>query len=38
MLSAGQKLRAIRDHLGLTMRDVENASLRVAERLSLIHI
>ena len=32
MLSAGQKLRAIRDHLGLTMRDVENASLRVAER------
>lgn len=32
MLSAGQNLRAMRDQLGLTMRDVENASLRIAER------
>jgi transcriptional regulator with XRE-family HTH domain len=32
MLSAGQSLRALRDKLGLTMRDVENASLRIAER------
>ncbi len=28
----GQGLRTIREHLGLTMRDVEAASLRIAER------
>ena len=32
MISAGQNLRILRDQLGLTMRDVENASLRIAER------
>jgi transcriptional regulator with XRE-family HTH domain len=32
MISAGQNLRVLRDQLGLTMRDVENASLRIAER------
>ncbi len=32
MLSAGNDLRKIRDRLGLTMRDVENASLLIAQR------
>ena len=32
MISAGQNLRVLRDQLGLTMRDVENASLRIAEK------
>ena len=32
MISAGQNLRVLRDQLGLTMRDVENASLRIAQR------
>jgi len=32
MLSAGIDLRKIRDRLGLTMRDVENASQSIAER------
>lgn len=32
MLSAGIDLRKIRDRLGLTMRDVENASALIAER------
>lgn len=31
MLSAGIDLRKIRDRLGLTMRDVENASIRIAQ-------
>ncbi len=29
-LTAGQRLRALREQLGLTIRDVENASLRIA--------
>jgi len=32
MFSGGQNLRALREQLGLTMRDVENASARVAEK------
>jgi transcriptional regulator with XRE-family HTH domain len=32
MLSAGIDLRKIRDRLGLTMRDVENASTRISQR------
>ena len=32
MLSAGNDLRKIRDRLGLTMRDVENASQLISER------
>lgn len=32
MISAGQNLRLLRDQLGLTMRDVETASQRIAER------
>jgi len=32
MLTAGQDLRKIRDRLGLTMRDVENASQTIAEK------
>lgn len=32
MLSAGIDLRKIRDRLGLTMRDVENASLSISQR------
>ena len=32
MLSAGIDLRKIRDRLGLTMRDVENASVSIAQR------
>jgi transcriptional regulator with XRE-family HTH domain len=32
MLSAGIDLRKIRDRLGLTMRDVENASVAISER------
>jgi hypothetical protein len=32
MQSAGQSLRGMREQLGLTMRDVENASSRIAER------
>ena len=31
--NAGQKLRALREALGCTMRDVENASVRIARRL-----
>lgn len=31
MISAGQNLRLLRDQLGLTMRDVETASQRIAE-------
>jgi len=30
MLSGGQNFRALRERLGLTMRDVENASMRIA--------
>ena len=32
MLSAGHDLRKIRDRLGLTMRDVENASLSISQK------
>jgi transcriptional regulator with XRE-family HTH domain len=32
ILAAGLSLRASRERLGLTMRDVENATLRIAER------
>ncbi len=32
ILAAGLNLRASRERLGLTMRDVENATLRIAER------
>jgi transcriptional regulator with XRE-family HTH domain len=32
MFSGGQNLRALREQLGLTMRDVESASARIAER------
>lgn len=32
MLSAGYELRRIRDQLGLTMRDVENASFLISQR------
>lgn len=32
MFSGGQNLRALREQLGLTMRDVENASILIAER------
>jgi transcriptional regulator with XRE-family HTH domain len=32
MFSGGQNLRALREHLGLTMRDVEGASVRIAAR------
>jgi transcriptional regulator with XRE-family HTH domain len=32
MLSGGQNLRALREQLGLTMRDVETASAKIAER------
>jgi transcriptional regulator with XRE-family HTH domain len=32
MFSGGQNLRALREQLGLTMRDVESASMRIAER------
>jgi transcriptional regulator with XRE-family HTH domain len=32
MQSAGRNLRGVREQLGLTMRDVENASARIAER------
>ncbi|HZQ22035.1 MAG TPA: helix-turn-helix transcriptional regulator [Terriglobales bacterium] len=32
MVSAGHNLRALRDQLGLTMRDVENASQRIADK------
>lgn len=32
MESAGRNLRGVREQLGLTMRDVENASARIAER------
>ena len=32
MLKAGQRLRAHREELGLTIRDVETASLRIADR------
>jgi transcriptional regulator with XRE-family HTH domain len=32
MLSGGQNLRALREQLGLTMRDVESASARIAEK------
>ncbi|HUK24940.1 MAG TPA: helix-turn-helix transcriptional regulator [Terriglobales bacterium] len=32
MLSGGQKLRALREQLGLTMRDVENSSMRLATK------
>ncbi|HLB90216.1 MAG TPA: helix-turn-helix transcriptional regulator, partial [Terriglobales bacterium] len=32
MLSAGRNLRVVREQLGLTMRDVECASARIAER------
>jgi transcriptional regulator with XRE-family HTH domain len=32
MFSGGQHLRALREQLGLTMRDVESASMRIAER------
>jgi transcriptional regulator with XRE-family HTH domain len=34
MCLGGQKLRLLRDQLGLTMRDVENASAQIAERHS----
>jgi transcriptional regulator with XRE-family HTH domain len=32
MLRAGKSLRTLREKLGLTMRDVENASVRIAEK------
>jgi transcriptional regulator with XRE-family HTH domain len=32
MLSAGQNLRALREHLGLTMRDVETSSAAIAAK------
>jgi transcriptional regulator with XRE-family HTH domain len=32
MFSGGQNLRALREQLGLTMRDVESASTRIAQR------
>ena len=32
MFSGGQNLRALREQLGLTMRDVENASARIADK------
>ncbi len=32
MLSPGQNLRSLREQLGLTMRDVENATNRIAEK------
>jgi hypothetical protein len=32
ILAAGLNLRASRERLGLTMRDVESATLRIAER------
>src|SRR5437899_8882718 len=32
MLSAGQNLRALRERLGLTMRDVETSSAAIAEK------
>lgn len=32
MLKAGQKLRAVREQLGMTIRDVETASGRIADR------
>src|ERR1700726_866011 len=32
MFSGGQNLRALREQLGLTMRDVEGASVRIAAR------
>src|SRR5581483_12059376 len=32
MLQAGQNLRGLREGLGLTMRDVESASSRIADR------
>jgi len=32
MLAAGNNLRALREQLGLTMRDVETASVRIAEK------
>jgi transcriptional regulator with XRE-family HTH domain len=32
MLTGGQNLRALREQLGLTMRDVETASAKIAER------
>jgi len=32
MLPAGKSLRALREKLGLTMRDVENSSARIAEK------
>jgi transcriptional regulator with XRE-family HTH domain len=32
MMSAGQSLRLLREQLGLTMRDVENASIAIAAR------
>ena len=34
MLSSGQRLRALREELGLTIRDVEAASARIAARHS----
>lgn len=34
MLTSGQRLRALREQLGLTIRDVEVASTRIAERHS----
>ena len=32
MVHAGQRLKALREQLGLTLRDVESASLRIAEK------
>ena len=32
MLPAGKSLRTLREKLGLTMRDVENSSARIADR------
>ena len=31
-MNAGQKLRALREQLGLTIRDIENASARIAQK------
>ena len=32
MLPAGKSLRTLREKVGLTMRDVENSSARIADR------
>ena len=36
MFPGGQNLRGLREQLGLTMRDVETASTRIAERIQIL--